>query len=82
VILDEATANLDPESETLVQAGIDELARGRTLLMVAHRLRTVQRADRILVLDRGVVAESGTHQALIQAGGLYRGMVGAYEGVA
>ncbi|MEJ2387335.1 MAG: thiol reductant ABC exporter subunit CydD [Chromatiaceae bacterium] len=82
VILDEATANLDPESETLVQAGIDELARGRTLLMVAHRLRTVRRADRILVLDRGLVVESGTHQELLQAPGLYRAMVGAYEGVA
>ncbi|MEJ2326272.1 MAG: thiol reductant ABC exporter subunit CydD [Chromatiaceae bacterium] len=82
VILDEATANLDPESETLVQAGIDELARGRTLLMVAHRLRTVRRADRILVLDRGLVVEGGTHHELLQARGLYQRMVGAYEGVA
>jgi len=82
VILDEATANLDPESETLVQAGIAGLAQGRTLLMVAHRLRTVQSADRILVLDGGVVVESGTHQELLQARRLYREMVGAYEGVA
>jgi ATP-binding cassette subfamily C protein CydD len=82
VILDEATASLDPQSETLVQAGIDTLARGRTLLVVAHRLRTVQRADRILVLSQGSVVETGTHQELLAAPGLYRAMVGAYEGVA
>ncbi len=59
VILDEATANLDPESERLVQEGIDDLARDRTLLVIAHRLATVRRADRILVLDQGRVVEAG-----------------------
>ncbi len=77
VILDEATANLDPESEALVQAGIDELARGRTLLVVAHRLATVQRADRIVVLDKGLVVESGTHDSLVEAQGMYHRMVSA-----
>ncbi|MCG6896884.1 MAG: thiol reductant ABC exporter subunit CydD [Thiocapsa sp.] len=78
VILDEATANLDPESERLVQEGIEELARDRTLLVVAHRLATVRRADRILVLDDGRVAESGTHETLAAAGGIYARMIAAY----
>lgn len=78
VILDEATANLDPESERLVQEGIEDLARGRTLLVVAHRLATVRRADRILVLDGGRVAESGTHESLAATGGIYARMIAAY----
>lgn len=78
VILDEATANLDPRSEQLVQEGIEELAHGRTLLVVAHRLATVRRANRILVLDQGRVAESGTHETLTAAGGIYARMVAAY----
>jgi ATP-binding cassette subfamily C protein CydD len=78
VILDEATANLDPESERLVQESIEELARGRTLLVVAHRLATVRRADRILVLDRGRVAESGTHETLAATAGIYARMIAAY----
>lgn len=78
VVLDEATANLDPESERLVQEGIDDLARDRTLLVVAHRLSTVRRADRILVLDRGRVVEQGTHTELAAAGGLYAKMISAY----
>lgn len=78
VILDEATANLDPESEHLVQEGIEELAKGRTLLVVAHRLATVRRADRILVLESGRVAESGTHETLSASNGLYARMIAAY----
>ncbi len=77
VILDEATANLDPESERLVQEGIDELARDRTLLVIAHRLATVRRADRILVLDQGRVAEQGDHDTLAAAGGYYARMLAA-----
>lgn len=78
VILDEATANLDPESERLVQEGIEELAKGRTLLVVAHRLATVRRADRILVLASGRVAESGTHETLSASNGIYARMIAAY----
>ncbi|SDX34762.1 thiol reductant ABC exporter subunit CydD [Thiocapsa roseopersicina] len=78
VILDEATANLDPESERLVQEGIEELAKGRTLLVVAHRLATVRRADRILVLASGRVAESGTHEMLSASNGIYARMIAAY----
>ncbi|RNE92531.1 thiol reductant ABC exporter subunit CydD [Marichromatium sp. AB32] len=78
VILDEATANLDPESERLVQQGIDDLARDRTLLVVAHRLATVRRADRILVLDQGRIVEQGDHRQLIAANGLYARMTAAY----
>ncbi|AFL76123.1 thiol reductant ABC exporter subunit CydD [Thiocystis violascens] len=78
VILDEATANLDPESERLVQEGIDDLARDRTLLVVAHRLATVRRADRILVLDQGQIVEQGDHATLAAAHGLYARMIAAY----
>ncbi|MBK5966684.1 thiol reductant ABC exporter subunit CydD [Thiocystis minor] len=78
VILDEATANLDPESERLVQEGIDDLARDRTLLVVAHRLATVRRADRILVLDQGRIVEQGDHATLAAAHGLYARMIAAY----
>lgn len=78
VILDEATANLDPESERLVQEGIEELAKGRTLLVVAHRLATVRRADRILVLESGRVAEAGMHETLAASNGIYARMIAAY----
>ncbi|MBN2887124.1 MAG: thiol reductant ABC exporter subunit CydD [Chromatiaceae bacterium] len=78
VILDEATANLDPESERLVQQGIDELARSRTLLVIAHRLVTVRKADHILVLDGGDLVEQGTHATLAASGGLYARMIAAH----
>ncbi|WP_242445818.1 thiol reductant ABC exporter subunit CydD [Chromatium okenii] len=80
VILDEATANLDPESERLVQESIDELAQGRTLLVIAHRLATVRRADQILVLDQGQIVEQGTHVSLAAAGGRYARMIAADRG--
>lgn len=80
VLLDEPTASLDPESEALVQAAIERLAAGRTLLVVAHRLATVRRADRIIVLDQGQVAENGSHTGLIQAQGLYAKLATAYTG--
>jgi ATP-binding cassette, subfamily B, bacterial len=71
LLLDEATSALDAENERLVQKAFDEAMATRTTLVIAHRLATVQRADRIIVLDKGVVAEQGTHAALIAQGGIY-----------
>jgi ATP-binding cassette subfamily C protein CydD len=80
-LLDEATASLDPASEAAVQLGIDALARDRTLLVAAHRLGTVERADRILVLEGGRVVESGRHAELLAQDGPYRRMLAAYRGL-
>jgi ATP-binding cassette subfamily B protein len=71
LLLDEATSALDAESETLVQKALDGLMSNRTTIVIAHRLATVLKADRILVLDDGHIVEQGTHQSLIQQGGLY-----------
>ena len=71
LLLDEATSSLDAESERLVQVALERLSHGRTTLVVAHRLATVRRADRILVLDRGRVVEEGDHASLLAADGLY-----------
>ncbi len=77
LILDEATANLDPAHERDIQASIARLLEGRTALIIAHRLQTVAAADHILVLDKGQIVESGDHTSLIQQNGLYRRMVTA-----
>ena len=71
VLLDEATAFLDPENEVDVQKAISALIRGRTVVMITHRLKTVRRADNILVLDGGRVVEQGKHDDLLAQGGLY-----------
>ncbi|APO76197.1 ABC transporter ATP-binding/permease protein [Rhizobium etli 8C-3] len=71
LLLDEATSALDAESETLVQKALDGLMHGRTTLVIAHRLATVLKADRILVMDQGRIVEEGTHQSLIRHGGIY-----------
>jgi ATP-binding cassette subfamily B protein len=71
LLLDEATSALDAESETLVQTALDGLMRTRTTLVIAHRLATVLKADRILVMDQGRIVEDGTHASLVRQGGLY-----------
>ena len=72
LILDEATSSLDSESEALVQDALELLMKGRTTFVIAHRLSTIQTADRILVLDDGRIVEQGSHQTLLDRGGLYR----------
>lgn len=79
VVLDEATAFADPENEALIQRAFARLACGRTVILIAHRLSTVVGADKIVVLDQGRVAESGTHEALLARGGLYARMWADYE---
>ena len=71
IILDEATASLDPENEVSVQQAINRLVAGKTVLVIAHRLRTIAGADRIVVLENGCVVEQGTHQELLERHGLY-----------
>jgi ABC-type glutathione transport system ATPase component len=71
LLLDEATSALDAESEQAVQQALERLAHGRTTLVVAHRLATVRRADRILVMEAGRIVAAGTHESLVRQGGLY-----------
>ncbi|GAB0098065.1 multidrug resistance protein 1-like [Sergentomyia squamirostris] len=74
LLLDEATSALDARSETLVQKALDKVTKGRTTLIVAHRLSTIRNADKIVVLDGGVVAETGTHKQLTDLGGIYHNL--------
>lgn len=72
LLLDEATASVDPETERIVQEGVAELMRGRTAIVIAHRLATIERVDRVLVLHRGRIVEQGSHAELIAAGAFYK----------
>jgi subfamily B ATP-binding cassette protein MsbA len=71
LILDEATSHLDTESEMLVQKALANLMTGRTVIVIAHRISTIRRADKIVVLDRGRIVEIGSHEELIDHGGIY-----------
>lgn len=74
LVLDEATANIDSETETIIQKGIEELKKGRTTFLIAHRLSTIKNADKIIVLDKGRIIEQGSHDELISLNGVYKKM--------
>ena len=75
IILDEATANVDPENEKELMEAIDELTREKTVLMIAHRLNTVRNADKIYVVDRGKIVQQGRHAELVEQEGIYKNFI-------
>ena len=75
IILDEATANVDPENEKELMEAVAELTHDKTVIMIAHRLKTVRNADKIFVVDHGEIVQQGTHEELVAVGGLYRRFV-------
>jgi len=79
IILDEATASVDPENEDLLQAAIEALTHDKTIIMIAHRLKTVRHADQILVLADGHIVQQGTHEQLAETDGLYKDFLHARE---
>ena len=79
IILDEATANVDPENEKELMDAIAELTQEKTVIMIAHRLKTVRNADQILVVDKGHIVQRGTHSELMKQDGIYRRFIGGRE---
>lgn len=79
IILDEATANVDPENEAELQKAIEALTQGKTIIMIAHRLKTVKNADQIIVINQGKISQQGTHDELIKQAGIYADFVGMRE---
>lgn len=79
LIFDEATSALDNESEFVVQESLERLAKGRTSLVIAHRLTTIKNAERIFVLSEDGIEESGTHEELLEKGGIYSNLYSMYE---
>ena len=79
IVLDEATANIDPENEAELISAIHALTREKTIIMIAHRLKTVRGADHIIVIDKGRIVQQGTHEALIQQDGIYQRFIGERE---
>ncbi len=79
IILDEATANVDPENEAELQKAIEALTQGKTIIMIAHRLKTVKNADQIIVINQGKISQQGTHDELIRQSGIYADFVGMRE---
>lgn len=79
IIFDEATANVDPENEDKLQVAMEELTRNKTVIMIAHRLKTIKNANQILVLANGKIYQKGTHEELIQAEGIYKNFVEARQ---
>ena len=77
IIFDEATANVDPENEDKLRLAIEALTENKTIIMIAHRLKTIRNADRILVLNGGVIEQSGAHEELMAQGGLYKKLITA-----
>ena len=75
IILDEATANVDPENEAELTAAIEALTEEKTVIMIAHRLKTVRHADQIFVVDNGKIVQHGTHKELITEDGIYKSFV-------
>jgi ABC-type transport system involved in cytochrome bd biosynthesis fused ATPase/permease subunit len=80
-LLDEATSALDYESERVIQRNMQEIARGRTVIIIAHRLSTVRRSDRIITIDRGRLVEDGTHDELVRTGGRYAALHRLQSGI-
>ena len=79
IILDEATANVDPENEKDLVTAIEALTKEKTILMIAHRLKTVRHADQILVVDQGKIVQKGTHEQLMKQEGIYRRFINTRE---